>query len=68
MSLNRDKEAVRTILEQTGGTYFDDIALRGGEGLWPALKVLLDNGEVTVADKDIPKVGRRRVFTLKKEA
>ena len=62
--LQRDKRAVRTVLEQTGGTYFDDIALRGGEGLWPALKEMLDNGEVTVKEEDVPKVGRRRIFRL----
>lgn len=60
-----DKQAIRTVLGQTGGTYFDDIALRAGEGLWPALKEMLDGGEVTVAEKDVPRVGRRRIFTLK---
>lgn len=60
----RDKRAVRTVLEQTGGTYFDEIALRGGEGLWPALGDMLEKGEVTVKEEDVPRVGRRKVFRL----
>ena len=60
----RDKQAVRCVLEQTGGTYFDEISLRAGEGLWPALGDMLEKGEVTVKEEDVPKVGRRKIFRL----
>lgn len=61
---DRDKRAIRTVLEHTGGAHFDEIALRAGEGLWPVLGEMLDSGEVTVREEDVPRVGRRKVFRL----
>lgn len=66
--MDRDKRAIRVILQQTGGAHFDEIALRGGEGLWPALGELLDEGEVTVKSKHVEKVGDRQVFFLTDKA
>jgi len=64
--MERDKNAVRTVLKQTGGTYFDDIALRGGEGLWPAVKELHEAGEIIASDEVVPALGKsRRVYRLK---
>lgn len=69
MKYRRDREAIRTILSQTGGTYFDEIALRGGEGLWPALGEMLNDGEVLVEDEYVESLGqKRRVFRLKSPA
>ena len=44
--LERDKRAIRTILQQDGQATRAEIALRAGEGLGKALNCMLRTGEV----------------------
>jgi hypothetical protein len=44
--LDRDKAAIRTVLQQLGRATFSEIFLRAGEGLWPAMLSMLYHGEV----------------------
>lgn len=56
--LQRDMRAVRTVLQQTGGTYRDEIALRAGEELGDAIRTMLESGEIETRDEFVPSVGR----------
>ena len=44
--MQRDKRAIKTVLKLVGPTTFAEIALRAGEGLYPAMREMIDNGEV----------------------
>ena len=44
--LDRDKRAIRTILQQDGQASRAEIALRAGEGLGKALNSMLRTGEI----------------------
>lgn len=60
--MQRDKRAIRTVLEQVGAASFSEIALRAGEGLYPAMREMIDAGEVTCET-----VGDKLVYSLPKE-
>lgn len=52
--IQRDKRAIKTVLEQIGQATFLEIKLRAGEGLYPAMRQMIDDGEVmaqTVNDR-----------------
>jgi len=57
--MQRDKRAIRHVLELVGPCSFSEIALRAGEGLYPAMREMIDNGEV-IASTD----GRGVVYAL----
>lgn len=44
----RDRRAIRKVLELLGTATFQDIALRAGEGLYPSLYLMLEDGEVEI--------------------
>lgn len=50
----RDKRAIRTVLNQLGPATYADIALRAGEGLYQALDEMVQTGEVSTTS-DAPK-------------
>lgn len=55
--LERDKRAIRTVLQQTGGTTRDEIALRAGEDLRDAMVAMVASGEIVTADEFVAGVG-----------
>ena len=44
--MTRDKRAIQTVLSMVGPASFAEIALRAGEGLYPAMREMIDAGEV----------------------
>ena len=49
--LERDKRAIRTVLQQTGGTTRQEIAQRAGEDLSDAMIQMIESGEVVTRDE-----------------
>lgn len=60
--MQRDKRAIRHVLELVGPCSFSEIALRAGEGLYPAMREMIHKGEV-IASAD----GRGVVYGLPEE-
>lgn len=50
--MQRDKRAIRHVLELVGPCSFSEIALRAGEGLYPAMREMIDKGEVICDSKE----------------
>ena len=57
----RNKRAIRTILEQVGEATYPEIALRGGEGLASSLMEMVQDREV-VRDEDETRPVYQQVF------
>ena len=49
--IERDKRAIRTVLQQTGGTTRQEIAQRAGDGLSEAMIAMIESGEVITRDE-----------------
>lgn len=49
--IERDKRAIRTVLQQTGGTTRQEIAQRAGDGLSEAMIAMIESGEVVTRDE-----------------
>lgn len=61
----RDKRAIRTILNQMGEATYPDIALRGGEGLASPLMEMVRDGEVAFRQREAEgRLPAGRVFYL----
>jgi len=49
--IERDKRAIRTVLEQTGGTTRQEIAQRAGDDLSEAIIEMIESGEIVTRDE-----------------
>lgn len=50
--IERDKRAIRIVLQLLGRAPFAEIALRAGEGLYPAMRSMIEAGEVVCEKGD----------------
>lgn len=60
--LERDKRAIRTVLQQTGGTTRDEISMRAGEDLGEAMKAMLESGEIVTNEEFVAEAKRVRTI------
>ena len=62
--IDRDQISIRKALQETGGTHFEDLSLKVGENIWPALGAMLDAGEIVMRRETVKDVGERQVYRL----
>jgi len=53
--IERDKRAIRTVLQQTSGTTRQEIAQRAGDDLSEAMIGMIETGEVITSDEFPPE-------------